>query len=172
MSLVVLSLPKVTLGPIDDIQQLRTWRNDPRVYKWCRQYEPVGWTNHVTYWDNVAKDPNAKMYGVYSDDKLVGVTGLTSIDWINRRAEFSIYINPAEHGCGFGESALRALCSHGFKALNLNSIWGEAFEGNEAMKMFRRVGFKEEGRRRQFYFREGKYIDAVLFSLLRSEYGV
>lgn len=110
------------------------------------------------------------MYGVHADNLLVGVCGLTSIDWINRRAEFSLYLGPEHQGQGLGEAALRALCAHGFNVLNLNCIWGEAFDGNPAIKMFERVGFKEEGRRRQFYYREGKYIDAVLFSLLRSEY--
>jgi hypothetical protein len=83
-----------------------------------------------------------------------------------------LYIGPEHQGQGLGEAALQALCDHGFNVLNLNSIWGEAFDGNPAIKMFERVGFKPEGRRRQFYFREGRYIDAILFSLLRDEYAL
>lgn len=101
------------------------------------------------------------------DHRLVGVCGLTSIDWINRRAEFSLYIGPEHHGCGLGEAALRALVRHGFERLNLHSIWGEAFDTNPAMKMFERVGFKHEGVRKHFYFRSGRYVDAHLFSILK-----
>jgi len=112
------------------------------------------------------------MYGIRDGNNLVGVCGLTSIDWVNRRAEFSLYIASEYQGNGYGEAALRLLVEHGFNVLNLNSIWGEAFDGNPAINMFKKVGFIEEGRRRQFYFREGKYIDAILFSLMRSEYAM
>ena len=154
------------------LSKLFSWRNDPRIYKWCRQYEPISWHQHESYWEKVQKDPNIKMYGIRDGNNLVGVCGLTSIDWVNRRAEFSLYIASEYQGNGYGEAALRLLVEHGFNVLNLNSIWGEAFDGNPAINMFKKVGFIEEGRRRQFYFREGKYIDAILFSLMRSEYAM
>lgn len=150
--------------------KLFNWRNDQRIYKWCRQFERLSWDSHEKWLEWQAKDPNTKMYGLWTDHDLIGVCGLTSIDWINRRAEFSLYIGPEYQGKGYGSKALMTLCDHGFKILNLNCIWGEAFDGNPAIEMFLSVGFKEEGRRRQFYYREGKYIDAILFSLLRSEY--
>jgi RimJ/RimL family protein N-acetyltransferase len=114
------------------------------------------------------------MYSIINHDDgvnvCVGICGLTSIDWINRRAEFSLYIGPEYQGSGFGEHALRLLCRHGFQTLNLNCIWGEVFESNPALAMFQRVGFKECGRRRQFYFRDGKYIDAILVDVMRNEW--
>lgn len=146
------------------------WRNSPEIFKWCRQYESITADAHERWHEWQEKDPNTRMYGVIAGEALVGVCGLTSIDWINRRAEFSLYIGPENQGKGYGEQALRALCRHGFDVLNLNCIWGEAFDGNPAIEMFKRVGFKEEGRRRQFYFREGKYIDAILFSLIGGEF--
>lgn len=98
-----------------------------------------------------------------------GVCGLTSIDRVNQRAEFSLYIAPGDQGQGVGEKALKTLCKHGFNNLNLNSIWGESYVGNPAIHMFEKIGFKPEGKRRQHYFRDGKFIDAHIFSLLRSE---
>lgn len=166
------SLPQIELGAMHEGSKVASfyWRNNPTIYRWCRQYEPVTREHHDAYWARVACDPNTKMYAVYNRSSVVGICGLTSIDWINRRAEFSLYIGPEYQDRGYHEAALRALCLHGFNVLNLNCIWGESFEENPAIKVFKRVGFKEEGRRRQFYFREGKYIDATLFSLLRDEY--
>ena len=156
------------------------WRNNPEIYKWCRQVDVLHPEPHKRWYDNQQLDPTVSMYMIEasvgidfnSREKIipVGVCGLTGIDLINRRAEFSLYIAPDSQGCGFGEMALRALVAKGFKAYGLNCIWGEAFDGNPAIKMFNRVGFKEEGKRREFYFRDGKFVDAVLFSLLRSEY--
>lgn len=110
------------------------------------------------------------MYEVWHDDGLYGVAGLTSIDWVNRRAEFSLYINPDCQSKGFGEAALRHLLKHGFEVLNLNLIWGESFDGNPAMRLFSRVGMRPMGVRRQFYFRDGKYLDAYLWDITKAEF--
>lgn len=167
--------PDVYLRHIEynDLPLLRRWRNLPVIYKWCRQFEPISESHHLSWFDSIRKDPTIKMYSILNDElDIIGACGLTSIDYINSRAEFSLYIGPEHQGQGYGEASLRALCSFGFNVLNLNCIWGEAFVGNPALDMFKKVGFKEEGARREFYFREGKYIDAILFSLLRSDYGL
>ena len=154
-----------------DLSLIFLWRNDHEVYRWCRQNDRLHMQNHVEWFHAQAKDKSMSMYVVLTDDfDAVGVCGLTSIDYINSRAEFSLYIDPDRQGDGLGESALRALVRKGFVDYGLNCIWGEAFEDNPAVRMFNRVGFKEEGMRREFYFRDGKYIDAISFSLLRSEY--
>lgn len=158
----------MTLLPLEkgDLSTILEWRNNPLIYKWCRQYEPISWEAHQAWFARIQGDPSIKMFGIYVPS-LVGVCGLTSIDWVNRRAEFSLYIGPKYQSMGYGELALRALIQHGFDRLNLNSIWGEVFAGNPAMKTFLKVGFRNEGRRKQFYFRDGKYIDAHLISIQR-----
>jgi RimJ/RimL family protein N-acetyltransferase len=154
----------------EEMWQLFRWRNDPCIYKWCRQCEPLSRSDHERWFDWQSKDAHTRMYGAFEEGQLIGVCGLTSIDWINRRAEFSLYIGPEHQKRGLGQKALQVLVGHGFNVLNLNCIWGEAFDGNPAIEMFSRVGFKEEGRRRAFYFREGRYLDAMLFSILKDEY--
>lgn len=150
------------------------WRNDPRVYQWCRQNDILHYRDHEDWFDRQRTDKTMSMYFIWEDEDSVprplGVCGLTSIDHVNSRAEFSLYIDPEMQGCGFGEAALRALLNKAFFTYNLNLVWGESFTGNPAMNMFRRIGFKDEGVRRAYYFRDGKYVDAHLFSILRSEY--
>lgn len=103
-------------------------------------------------------------------DGEVGVGGLTDIDHINSRAEFSLYIAPEHQQKGYGKIALKRLVEHGFNVLNLNSIWGECFDGNPAARMFESIGFKKTGTRPQFYYRDGRYINADIYTLLRAEY--
>lgn len=167
-------LVKLSLRRLDssDADITFAWRNNPDVYKWCRQNDVLHYDNHLNWMHSQCQDKSISMYSIIDagSEEMVGVCGLTSIDLVNRRAEFSLYIGPEHQGQGFGEAALRELVAKGFNAYGLNSIWGEAFDGNPAIKMFERVGFKREGVRREFYFREGKFVDAILFSLLRSQY--
>ena len=100
----------------------------------------------------------------------MGVCGFTSIDHFNRRAEFSLYIAKEHQKHGYGAEALRVLFNHGFLDLGFNCIWGETFEGNPATKTFEKIGMKREGTRRQFYFKNGKMIDAHIYSVLGSEW--
>lgn len=143
------------------------WRNDPRIYTWCRQFEPIDWASHVAWFESLHKRTDVKMFLIIKNSDAVGVCGLTSIDFVNSHAEFSLYIDPKRQGEGLGSEALAELVKYGFERLNLNHIFGETFDGNPAAKMFEACGFVHNGTRPQYYFRHGKYIDAHLYSILR-----
>jgi RimJ/RimL family protein N-acetyltransferase len=152
------------------LEQIRAWRNDPRIWAWCRQMKPVSDLDQEAWFERQSKDSSVQMYSILAEDKLVGVCGFTSIDLINRRAEFSLYIDPKLAGSGLGTAALKTLFDHGFKQWGFNSIWGETFDDNPAHRIFERVGMIKEGTRRDFYFRNGKFIDAHLYSVKASEW--
>jgi len=161
----------VTLGPLcmDNFHKYWHWRNNYSIWKWCRQRDVISLEEHQSWYEWQAHDPSVKMYEIITKE-CIGVCGLTDIDTVNQRAEFSLYIAPKYALNGYGKKALKTLCEHGFKNLNLHSIWGETFEGNPASNMFESIGFVKEGSRREHYFRAGKFIDAHLYSLLRREY--
>jgi RimJ/RimL family protein N-acetyltransferase len=121
--------------------------------------------------DQQDRDPTVRMWSIVAKKGgAAGVCGLTSIDQLNQHAEFSLYIEPNSHRGGLGKRALATMLSHGFYTMNLNLIWGEVFEGNPALLLFERMGFIPEGLRRDFYFREGKFIGAHLISMRREEW--
>lgn len=147
------------------------WRNDFRIFRWCRQHDLNEWIKHENYIKGLSLDNTSKFYAVRSieKDQLVGVCGLSSIDLVNQRAEFSLYIGPEHQKLGYGKDALHTLCNWSFLHLPLNIIWGETFAENPAWPMFQSLGFQKEGVRRDFYYREGEFIDCILFSLKRNE---
>lgn len=162
----------ISLAPLDreSVEPIRHWRNDPAIYKWCRQTGLITDADQVEWYDRQRRDPSIRMFIIVDGQKAVGVCGLTSIDLVCRRAEFSLYIAPAFHQMGLGRRALSTLLDFGFKTLGLHSIWGETFDGNPALKLFDRLGFQREGVRRDFYFKDGKFINAHLISLQASEW--
>ena len=164
---------KTALGPLreQNLAQYFKWRNTPDLWRWCRQSDVLQWYAHIDWFNGLRDRTDLRMYEILAPkEKCVGVCGLTSIDQLNQRAEFSLYVAPEHQGTGYGKSALALLLSHGFRHLNLNVIWGESFDGNPALQMFEALGFVNEGRRRDFYFRDGKFIDAHLVSMRRAEW--
>lgn len=157
------------LYPIHE-DTLHAWRNSPEVFKWCRQNDLITTEGHAKWFKNHQTDPKVKMYLIRAKKQdPAGVCGFTDIDLINQRAEFSLYIAPEKQKQGIGKDALKLLIWHGFNAYPFETIWGESFSGNPAIEMFKSIGFKQEGIRRGFYFRDGVYVDAHLFSIKREE---
>lgn len=175
----------VRLGPLRHSNSQRYFeaRNDYRIWKWCRQNDLLTEDGHDSWLLSVQMNPKIKMYEILANIPAdgegkrpsenftcVGVCGLTDIDQLNQRAEFSLYIFPSYQSSGYGKSALKTLIEHGFSNLNLNRIWGETFDGNPASETFKVCGFEFEGTRKDFYFRQGRFIDAHLYSIGRERW--
>lgn len=166
----------VDLAPISraDLPKMLKWRNDWNLIQWTRQSDLLNEVEHEAWFDRQARDPSTRMYMLLAKTggktEQVGVCGLTSIDYRNRRAEFSLYIATAYQRNGLGRAALSVLLTHGFENLGLNLIWGETFTGNPALSMFLKLGFQPEGTRRSFYWKDGKFIDAHLVSITAEEW--
>ena len=108
----------------------------------------------------------------FSNQKLIGGTGLFSFDWTSRSAEAGISIyNPEYWGKGYGEESLNLLLRFAFLDLNLNRVGLEVFDFNKrAYKCYLKVRFKEMGRKRERQFINGKYHDSILMDILRDEW--
>ncbi|MFW9971053.1 MAG: GNAT family N-acetyltransferase [Candidatus Odinarchaeota archaeon] len=105
-------------------------------------------------------------------EKLIGNCGLHKIDWKNRVAEAGILIGEKEYqNKGYGTEAMELLVEYGFNTVNLNRIELYTYEYNiRALKSYKKVGFIEEGRKRQFMWSNGKYYDAILMGILAEEW--
>lgn len=153
-----------------ELPKLLEWRNNQKVFKYTRQFAPLHPAAHEEWFKRQSCDSSMSMFSIHSGSGLVGICGLTSIDQINRRAEFSLYIGPEHHKKGFGKMALKSLLSYGFNSRGLNLIWGETFDGNPACTMFEAVGMTKHGTRPDFYFRDGKFIGAHLYGITEKEW--
>ncbi len=106
------------------------------------------------------------------NDELIGNCGIMRINNIDRCAEVGIFIGDEENrNKGYGAEALRLLLDYGFNYLNLHNIRLGVKSFNErAIACYKKVGFKEYGRRREAYFLNGKYYDNVFMDILDREF--
>lgn len=168
----------VSLSPEIPLESARQARNNWDVFKWCRQVSPISPEEQQYWFDTLDRNKN-RMFSIYwnasditNDDIWVGVCGLTNIDWVHKKGEFSLYIEPGCRGNGYARDALCALINHGFRDLNLERIWGEMFEDNPAENLFLSLGMKLEGALRNSYYKNGEYIGSYIFSILRDEWKI
>jgi len=104
-------------------------------------------------------------------DRHVGNCGLNGLNHVDRHAMLGIVIGRKDHwGYGLGTEAVTLLCRYAFEQLNLHKICLSCYAINErGLRLYARVGFKVEGRRREQVFIDGRWVDELLLGLLREE---
>jgi len=105
-------------------------------------------------------------------DIMIGHISLHDIDHLNRNAFMGIFIGDEEYRRkGYGGEAIRLLLDFGFNTWNLHNIMLSVHEDNAAaISCYKKIGFKEAGRRREWVFKNGKYIDRIYMDLLAREF--
>lgn len=150
------------------------WLNDPEVclgnshgvYPYSRQAA----RDYIR--DSAASAQDLVLAMVLAEgDRHIGNIALQRIHAINRSAEFAILLgDKSAWGKGYGEEAGRLICAHGFAVLNLHRIHCGTFASNIGMmRLAEKLGMQREGVQRQAVFKNGNYVDVVLYGLLRSE---
>lgn len=106
------------------------------------------------------------------NEELIGTCGFNSIDHQDRTGIVGIFIGEEKYRSnGYGTEALRILLDYGFNYLNLNNIMLTVKSFNErAINCYKKVGFKEFGKRRESYYLNGKYYDDVYMDILSKEF--
>jgi RimJ/RimL family protein N-acetyltransferase len=102
---------------------------------------------------------------------LVGGISLHSRDAKNGTFSFGISIGREHRRKGYAQDAVRILLRYGFwerRFQKCNSAFVHSNE--ESIKLHRKLGFVEEGRRRRQVFFNGQYYDDILFGLTREEF--
>jgi RimJ/RimL family protein N-acetyltransferase len=109
---------------------------------------------------------------IRGDDEPIGVISLMNKSEANGSAELSVIVGPQDdRHRGYGSEAIECLLRYAFEELGLNRIGLSVFDFNEqAISAYEKLGFVEEGRFRQAIMRESGFHDAILMSILKSEW--
>jgi RimJ/RimL family protein N-acetyltransferase len=79
-------------------------------------------------------------------------------------------IDPDRRGKGYGAAASRALQRYVVRELGLHRLQMEIYAFNErALRHAERGGWVREGVRRKAYWRDGVWVDGVLFGLVEDD---
>lgn len=163
----------IKLRPFEktDIEACKEWINDPEIAKGILRVLPVSMHEHIKWYESIIGDKSRVTFAIETikDRKYIGNTGLMNVDWRNRKGMLWIYIDKRVWNKGYGKEAVSLLLEFAFKSLNLNKVYLDVAAYNEkAIKMYKAVGFREEGFLKEDVFIDGQYTDVSRMSILKS----
>ena len=100
-------------------------------------------------------------------DKMVGYIGHFKIDWENFRSEIGYMLLPEFYGNGIATEAVKLIIEYGFKEMKMHSLEAVIDPENIASaRVLEKNKFLKEAYYSENGFYEGKFLDAVVYSLL------
>ncbi len=127
--------------------------------------------------DLIYKDYQDRFYvaiceNITSDKKIIGYTSVSDIDHMNKSCFWSgIKIHPDYNGKGYASQAALLILKFVFEELNMERCIGKCLEEHHvAKKLMEKVGYKVEALQRHAVFKNSKYHNQYVLSILSDEY--
>ncbi|MGK9044909.1 GNAT family N-acetyltransferase [Mammaliicoccus vitulinus] len=134
--------------------------------------EPYESLTELQYlFDKHLLDESERRFIVEDEDFIVGIVELVEINYIHRNCEIQIIIKPEFSSKGYAKFAFEKATSYAFDILNMHKLYLYVDTDNEkAIHIYKSQGFKIEGLLIEQFYTNGKYKDANIMALLKSEY--
>lgn len=156
-----------------DLPQLLAWRNNPAFRQYFREYRELNQAQQTRWFEDIVlQDNRVRMFAICDlDQQLLGACGLCYINWVDRNADFSIYIGHQQLyiDAFYAVDAANTLLQYGFDELNLHRVWAEIYDfDSRKIQLFDQLGFTLEGRHRQTHWTNGQWCDSLFYGRLKS----
>ena len=121
-------------------------------------------------------EPKGKAYDRWilirkSNQQPIGTVGYHKWAKSYFRVEIGYDLSPDFWGWGYMSEALQAALSHGFELMGLNRIDALVYiENKRSIQLFQKLGFKQEGLLRDYFYLDGKFYDHYIFALLNKDH--
>ncbi|KON89493.1 GNAT family acetyltransferase [Sporosarcina globispora] len=175
-SRTILSGKEIMLGSFieEDIKKIIQWHTDEKIMRNldALPVKPKQETEIKKWLDECPQDTFRFALRLKEANELIGYAELNGILWPHRTGWITIAIaDVTKWGKGYGKEAMQCLIRYAFMELNLHRLQLTVFSYNiRAITLYESLGFKREGRYREFLERDGKRHDMYLYGLLRKEW--
>jgi len=161
---------------LEDAEMIVKWRNDPTIIH--QMFSQAGPTlqEHLLWFKKYLENDSRQEFVIIIKNKdlkiAIGTIGLSSIDTQNAKAEYGILIGERDYwGQGLAFQASKLLLDHAFTTLELNKVYLKVMVSNDrAVKLYKGIGFKNEGQLRDEFLKSGQYVDIYYMGILKEEW--
>lgn len=173
---MILKGQKVRLRPITlaDAPRFVKWFNDAGVIKYLQRKKGMTLAKERKWIKEMPK--KAKIDKRFAIETLqavhIGSIGLHQINSDNKHCGLGIMIG--EKKCwdhGLGTDAMKTILIYAFNKLKMHRVELDVYEYNKrAIKVYKRLGFRKEGIKREHRLYKGKYYGTLHMSILDREW--
>lgn len=151
----------------EEKKMVRAWRNNENVMKWMFQDHFITEEEHNNFIADLREDKK-NIYWLLKNlnGEYLGIISLNRIDIRNKNAYMGIYSNP-EKNLHAGRLIISYVKEVINKVMPLHTLKIEVTENNEhAINFYKKSGFNEEGRLKEFIFRDGRWLDVIVMGII------
>jgi len=174
---VEIPLERCTLRPwrADDAPALARNANDREVWRNMRDAFPHPYTLREAHaWLETALGTRpVRLFAIDCEGEAVGGIGIgVFTDVYRRTGEIGYWLAQKHWNRGIVSEAVGAITTYAFGALDLERVQSGVFAWNPAsMRVLEKCGYEREGVQRRAAFKDGRFVDLVLYARLRPEPG-
>ncbi|ENR8601194.1 spermidine N1-acetyltransferase [Listeria monocytogenes] len=155
----------------EDLKFVHRLNNDAKIMSYWFEEPYEAFVELQELYDKHIHDQSERRFILELDGQMVGLVELMEIDYIHRRAEFQIIINPKFQGHGYAVSATKLAMKYAFHVLNMHKLYLVVDKVNEkAIHVYEKVGFIREGELIDEFFVDGTYHDAIRMCIFQHQY--
>lgn len=172
-------LIEVALGPPDDEEKAAKaatrWFADNRVRLYMGRIYPVSESEERDWFRQQAGADDTMQWCIYVDDFLIGMAGLSEINYSHSRAQFGIIIGERDYwGRGIGPVAGLAVLEYAFNNLSpggLHKVITQAMTENQrSIRALQKMGFANFGVAREHFWFQGRWLDSAHMEIRKPEW--
>ena len=155
-----------------DLENVRKLHNDPETLKWLSDTHVVSQSEQILWFQKLQNSNTSRRYVVelLESKELVGVFRLDNVDVENKSAYVGLDIAVCYRRRGFAVETYNAMNLYLFCELKLNRLSLHTLVNNHAaISLYEKLGYRKEGIMREAFYKNGKFIDSFLYSLLRTD---
>ena len=145
-------------------------QTNPEVLKNLTNPQPITLESHLNWWNSLNKEKE-KRYVFCVNEEKVGFCKIYSIDRNNKNCLLGADIHKDYRGKGLAKHMWQLMLHVCFNELSLHRVSLTTASYNLiGQRVYKNLGFKEEGRQIESLYREEKYHDSICMYLLKQDW--
>ena len=159
----------------DDVSEIFFLRSDPRAMEFLDSAPAKDHADALAYMDraNTSLNKNEGItWGITlkGEDKIIGYIGFWNTQAAHFRTELGYILHPDYWRQGLMSEALQTVIDYAFEETELHSIEANVGVHNLAsMALLEKNGFVKEAHFRENYFYDGKFLDSIIYCLVKGD---
>lgn len=164
---------KVRLRPLEreDLKFVHALNNNAKIMSYWFEEPYEAFVELQDLYDKHIHAQGERRFILEKNGEMLGLVELIEIDYIHRRTEFQIIIDPKFQGHGYASVATDLAMDYAFSVLNMHKLYLIVDKNNDkAIHIYEKAGFQVEAELKNEFFVEGHYHNVLRMCIFQQEY--